>query len=110
MSFERTETSKQELRQESTGGEREALEAKALEANITTQGTPAQVHNEVQPSNSRGKSQDRALESLNTPGTTSETSTTTLGVIPPKDQSRECGETRIATSEEASARWTDASS
>ncbi|KAL3188423.1 hypothetical protein MRX96_003403 [Rhipicephalus microplus] len=62
-------------------------------------------------SKSRGKSQDRALESLNnTPGTTSKTSTTPQGLIPPKEQSRECGETRIATSQEASARWTDASS
>ncbi|KAL3216911.1 hypothetical protein MRX96_051121 [Rhipicephalus microplus] len=61
-------------------------------------------------SESRGKSQDKALESLNsTPGTASKTSTTSLGLIPPKEHSRECGETRTATSQEASASWTDAS-
>ncbi|KAL3244937.1 hypothetical protein MRX96_047090 [Rhipicephalus microplus] len=44
MPCERTETSKQALRQESTGGERVSTATC-----ITTQGTPAQVQNEAQP-------------------------------------------------------------
>ncbi|KAL3201078.1 hypothetical protein MRX96_053560 [Rhipicephalus microplus] len=101
MFCERTETSKQALRQESSGGERVTSPPKRHR--------PRSRKRRSQ-SKSRGKSHDRALESLNnTPGTESKSSTTTLGLIPPKEQSRECGETRISTSKEASSRWTDAS-
>ncbi|KAL3215616.1 hypothetical protein MRX96_000233 [Rhipicephalus microplus] len=105
MSCERTETSNKHY-------VKKALEANAL---APPPASPPKGHwdrsrTRRSQSKSRGKSQDRALESLNnTPGTTSKTSTTTLGLIPPKEQSRECGETRIATSKKASTRWTDTS-
>ncbi|KAL3192178.1 hypothetical protein MRX96_059289 [Rhipicephalus microplus] len=82
MSCERIETSKQALRQESTGGERTSTTTY-----ITTQRTPVHVQNEAQPIQEQKKSQDRDLESLNsTPGTASKTSTTTLGLIPQKNR------------------------
>ncbi|KAL3214501.1 hypothetical protein MRX96_034889 [Rhipicephalus microplus] len=88
-----------------------AVEANALAPPPTSppKGHPPRSRTRRSKYKSRGKSQDRALESLNnTPGTASKTSTTTLELIPPNEQSREFGETRIATSQEARARWTNA--
>ncbi|KAL3184130.1 hypothetical protein MRX96_000173 [Rhipicephalus microplus] len=105
MSCEGTETSKQALHQESTGGERVSTTTY-----IPTQGTPTQVQNKVQRIQERREvseqglgcpkqhASNRILNQQQHPGTD-----------PPKEHSRQCRGTRIATSQEASARWTGAS-
>ncbi|KAL3243732.1 hypothetical protein MRX96_047390 [Rhipicephalus microplus] len=105
MSCERTETFKQALRQESTGGERVSTTTY-----ITTQGTPAQVQNEAQlfqeqrevSGQGLGIPKQHAKNRIQNQHHHAWTDS-------PKELSREREETRIATSQEASARWTDAS-
>ncbi|KAL3197710.1 hypothetical protein MRX96_044774 [Rhipicephalus microplus] len=105
MSCEGTESSKQALRQEGTGGERVSTTTY-----ITTQGTPAEVQNEAQTIQEQGEVSGQGLGILKQHARNRiQNQHQHPGTDPPKGQNCLRGEIRIVTSQEDSALWTDAS-